>query len=163
LNIVKLFMLQSELEAHIEDKHPRALSKSESRQHEKVLSLLVELGELANETRCFKYWSNKPASEREIILEEFSDGVHFLLSLGLEMGVEEITIKSDTKESLTEQFIGLHNCFSVLSISFSLETYSAAWSAYMGLGEMLGFEWHEAEAAYLKKHMINHARQVGGY
>ena len=55
----------------------------------KMLALLVEIGELANETRCFKYWSNKPASEREVILEEYVDGLHFILSIGIDLGIDK--------------------------------------------------------------------------
>ena len=36
------------------------------------LELLVELGELANETKCFKYWSNKPVNY-ENLKEEYAD------------------------------------------------------------------------------------------
>jgi len=152
-------MLQSELDAHIENEHPR----KENRHSEKVLALLVELGELANETRCFKFWSNKPASKKEIILEEYVDGVHFLLSLGLENSIEELSIKPIKKDTLTEQFIGLYNAFILLQIQFTSKTYSYAWSAYMGLGEMLGMSWDEIETAYLVKNEKNHDRQESGY
>ncbi|MEH7093965.1 dUTP diphosphatase [Neobacillus vireti] len=161
MNLGKLFMLQSELDAHIEEQHPR--QEGTSRHHEKVLALLVELGELANETRCFKFWSHKPASERQVILEEYVDGVHFLLSIGLENGIEELNIRPIKAKTFTELFIGLYNAFSVLSIHFSPKTYSAAWSAYAGLGEMLGFSWKEIEAAYGAKNTINHARQESWY
>jgi dimeric dUTPase (all-alpha-NTP-PPase superfamily) len=161
LNITKLFMLQSELDSHIESEHPR--KEGTSRHHEKVLALLVELGELANETRCFKFWSHKPASERAVVLEEFSDGIHFLLSLGLEKGIEDLDIRPIKANTLTELFIGLYNAFSVLSISFSPKSYSAAFSAYMGMGEMLGFSWDEIENAYCAKNTINHARQESWY
>lgn len=36
-----------------------------------ILALQVEIGELANETRCFKHWSNKGPSEKEVILMEY--------------------------------------------------------------------------------------------
>ena len=36
------------------------------------LELIVELGELANESRCFKYWSMKKA-DRNMVLEEYAD------------------------------------------------------------------------------------------
>jgi dimeric dUTPase (all-alpha-NTP-PPase superfamily) len=153
--------MQKELDYYIEQKHPRL--EGESRQASKVLALLVELGELANETRCFKFWSNKPASESPIILEEFVDGVHFLLSLGLEMGVKEFELKPIKLANLTEQFLGLYNAFSILRIAFSDQSYSAAFSAYIGLGEMLGFTWEQIEQAYLEKNAVNHARQDGGY
>ena len=36
------------------------------------LELLVEIGELANETRFFKYWSNKPM-DMELVKGEYAD------------------------------------------------------------------------------------------
>lgn len=44
-----------------------------------ILALLVELGELANETRCFKYWSIKPASAKNVVLEEYADCLLIIL------------------------------------------------------------------------------------
>lgn len=38
-----------------------------------IVELLVEIGELANETRCFKYWSNKKPSSKEVIIDEYAD------------------------------------------------------------------------------------------
>ena len=53
MNLQKLFEMQAALDAFIE--------KTQNITHdvfrEKGLALLVELGELANETRCFKFWS----------------------------------------------------------------------------------------------------------
>jgi len=47
----------------------------------KLLALSVEVGELANATRCFKYWSTKEDEGKERILDEFADVLHFLLSV----------------------------------------------------------------------------------
>lgn len=43
------------------------------------LELLVELGELTNETKCFKYWSNKP-SDMIKVKEEYADCLIMVLS-----------------------------------------------------------------------------------
>lgn len=179
MNIAKLFMLQSELDNHIETEHPRL--EGESRHDKKVLATLVELGELANEARFFKFWSTDQAPRKQKVeigfknpggafeytrnplLEEYVDGIHFLLSIGLENGIDDITIKPIKRETLTKQFIGLFNLFSGLDIYFSTKSYSDAWSAYMGLAEMLNISWEEIEQAYLNKNEINHARQDGGY
>ena len=161
MNLQKLFDMQRELDLHIEENHPRI--NGESRLKEKVTALLVELGELANEIRFFKFWSNRPASEKQIVLEEFVDGVHFILSLGLEMGVETLEIHSIQSSSLNDQFIGLFNAVSLLGIQFSEKAYGHVFSAYIGLGEMLGFNWGEIETAYLAKNTINHARQKDFY
>jgi dimeric dUTPase (all-alpha-NTP-PPase superfamily) len=56
LNLNELFVLQAKLDAHIEKEHPR--QPGEDRLAKKILALQVELGELANEWRGFKYWSN---------------------------------------------------------------------------------------------------------
>jgi dimeric dUTPase (all-alpha-NTP-PPase superfamily) len=56
MNLSKLFELQRQLDEHIEKEHPR--KPGEDRLAKKILALLVELGELANEHRGFKYWSN---------------------------------------------------------------------------------------------------------
>jgi dimeric dUTPase (all-alpha-NTP-PPase superfamily) len=105
MQLEKLFQMQKALDTHIEDKHSL---QDEDLFERKVLALLVEIGELANETRSFKFWSVKPSSAKEVILEEFVDGVHFILSLGIECGyeAEQIDLKDEgTSLNVTEQFL----------------------------------------------------------
>jgi len=47
----------------------------------RLLALHVEVSELANATKCFKYWSTKPSEPQEIILDEFADVLHFVFSV----------------------------------------------------------------------------------
>lgn len=63
MNLQKLFELQRKLDEHIEKEHPR--KPGEDRLAKKILALQVELGELANCWRGFKYWSynQKPRTE----------------------------------------------------------------------------------------------------
>lgn len=56
MNLAKLFEMQRKLDEHIEKEHPR--QEGEDRLLKKILALQVELGELANEWRGFKFWSN---------------------------------------------------------------------------------------------------------
>lgn len=56
MNITKIFETQRALDAHINAKHP--VYEGENRLSKKVLALLVELSECANEWRKFKFWSN---------------------------------------------------------------------------------------------------------
>lgn len=56
MNLQKLFDMQAKLDADITAKHP--VQEGENRLEKKVLALLVELGECANEWRGFKFWSN---------------------------------------------------------------------------------------------------------
>ena len=76
INLEKLYKLQAELDDEIARNHNVSYAST----HEKrLLALTVELGELANETRCFKYWSLKPASPKEIVMDEYADGIHEML------------------------------------------------------------------------------------
>ncbi|WP_345840755.1 dUTP diphosphatase [Bacillus sp. P14.5] len=63
MNINELFQMQKALDTYIEKEH--GLEEADLFQ-EKTMALLVEVGELANETRCFKFWSKKPASEKTL-------------------------------------------------------------------------------------------------
>lgn len=56
-------------------------NESESKYYEKnCLGLIVELGELANESKCFKYWTVKKPN-MENLLEEYADCLSMLLCL----------------------------------------------------------------------------------
>src|SRR5690606_12300132 len=100
MNLSKLFEMQAKLDAHIEREHPR--KENEDRLAKKVLALQVELGELCNCWRGFKYWSNdqEPGTVKYIenrkhrqnpLLEEYVDCLHFLLSIGLESEIGTFT------------------------------------------------------------------------
>lgn len=113
MNLAKLFKMQKELDARILAKHPP--QEGEDRLAKKILALLVELGELANCWRGFKYWSNDQEprirdldikSIRKIrdgqitdieqlfknpLLEEYVDGLHFFLSIGNDFSIDENT------------------------------------------------------------------------
>ena len=54
MNLLKLFEMQAALDTHIEHEHPNVADRLEK----KILALLVELGELAQNWRGFKFWSN---------------------------------------------------------------------------------------------------------
>lgn len=161
LDTEMLFQMQQELDAHIESEHDLA---DEDTTDKKILALQVELGELANETRCFKFWSLKPPSKKEIILEEYVDGVHFILSIGLSFGYHDaISIESRKQDELTEEFLNVFDCISAFRNRPNEERYRELFQSYLKLGERLGFEAEEIEAAYGKKNETNHKRQQQGY
>jgi dimeric dUTPase (all-alpha-NTP-PPase superfamily) len=67
MNLQKLFEMQRQLDERIEKEHPR--QEGEDRLAKKILALQVELGELANEARFFKYWSHD--QEPRIVVREW--------------------------------------------------------------------------------------------
>lgn len=161
MNIEKLTEMQRALDAHIQRKH--GLEK-EDLFEKKILALQVEAGELANETRCFKFWSQRPSSEREIILEEYVDGIHFVLSLGIECGfIPCLQPVEETETPVTVQFLDVFNSISTFQKSRSEADYSWMFQSYLKLGRKLGFTEADIEQAYFSKNEVNYERQQNNY
>lgn len=164
MKIGELFAMQSELNMRIVKEHN--LDNS-SLFEQRRLAFLVELGELANETRCFKYWSKRPASEKEVILEEYVDGLHFVLSIGLDLGMKEVEMTSEVNLNLNMDKIDINTLFLTLyqagSKSLSKEEFQSFFDTFLGLGVKLGFSFEEIEGAYFEKNKVNHERQDNGY
>lgn len=67
-------------------------SSIDSKYYEKnCLGLVVELCELANESKCFKYWSIKKPN-KDALLEEYADCLSMLLCIFNYHEIEEINI-----------------------------------------------------------------------
>jgi dimeric dUTPase (all-alpha-NTP-PPase superfamily) len=157
----ELFPLQKGLDEEIHRNHRVSY---ESTHEKRILALLVELGEFANETRCFKFWSEKPASEKARILDEYADGMHFFLSLGIPLGVEAYTHKFKPDQSdLTAQILQTYVLVSDLCASYDEKHYARAFGSFLNLLPLLGYSSEDAILAYKKKLTVNHQRQDNHY
>lgn len=156
----QLFEMQRELDRFIEETQNVQKDVFE----EKGLALLVELSELANETRCFKFWSTKGPSERSIILEEFVDSIHFMLSLGNMRGfVLNEWPNSPVKQELTPAFIVTTATVLAFLNEQTEANYLAVWNSYSILANNLGFSVEDIIMAYKEKNAENYERQRSGY
>ena len=162
MNIEKLRTMQAGLDQHIETKHGL---QSENVVDRKILALLVELGELANETRCFKFWSLKGPSDQETILAEYVDGIHFILSLANEYDFKLSVPQefSSNQQDVTEQFLLLYQGISKFKNERTNERFQTVFAEYLHLGKLLGFSAKDVEEAYVSKNEINYERQKQGY
>jgi|SRR5690625_409410 len=203
MNLEKLFKIQAELDKRIVEKHGL---QNEDLLDKKILALQVELGELANEWRGFKFWSKDQKARKEIkchacngrgkfqfiendlssskfeicaycegtgiqarpLLEEYVDGLHFILDIGLEkdfvkLGYNESAVEGMKRKDITSQFNYLFDKVGDFSSIPNHNNYMYIVPLFIGLGEMLGFTWEQIEEAYLTKNKINHERQESGY
>ena len=156
----QLFQMQRALDAFIEETQ----NITHDVFQEKGLALLVELAELANETRCFKFWSKKGPSERDVILEEFVDSIHFMLSLGNMRGfsLEKWPEVKETAE-LTPLFIETTVAVTTFISTPTKEMYTEVWMKYGKLAYNLGFTVDDILGAYVAKNEKNYERQRTGY
>lgn len=177
MNFKHLFEEQKKLDKEIMDKHNK---NRRDTFEDRVIAMSVELSECINEVRNFKYWSNKPASSKEVILEEYVDIIHFLLSLGLDIEESYKVINNEyeyehTTTTINENFMNINkNLNDLYSLgTSSLDTSGvklAMWCTYitlfesvLDLGYKLGFNFKDIEDMYYKKNAINHKRQEVGY
>ncbi|MCP2035140.1 dimeric dUTPase (all-alpha-NTP-PPase superfamily) [Planomicrobium sp. HSC-17F08] len=161
MNLQKLFVMQEELDRFIQENQ----GIEEDVFRKKCLALLVELAELANETRCFKFWSTKGPSEKEVILEEYVDSIHFLLSLGIEKDLNSLENWPEPVaiDDLTELFLGTQAGIHKFAEDYSMGNYQDIWSWYGAIATSLGFTYDEVLEAYIAKNQKNYDRQNEGY
>lgn len=153
--------MQSELDTYIRTNHEL---ENEYLFNEKMLALLVELGELANETRCFKFWSTKLGSERQVVLEEYVDNIHFLLSLGIEKGYAFSNINiTKTPRNKTVQFNEVFRAAIYFYEQQTETSYITMVESYLQLAYLLGFTEQDIMQAYVEKNDVNYERQKSGY
>ncbi|MDO5330233.1 MAG: dUTP diphosphatase [Bacillota bacterium] len=161
IDLSDLYPLQKELDEEIATLHGVSY---ESTFHRRLLSLLVELGEFANETRCFKYWSLKGPSPKERILDEYADGLHFYLSLGIPLGIHEHSHELKAQgDDLSKAILGVYEKAVSLAGHYDVDTYLDGLGAYLDLLPLLGYGPEEAKKAYLDKLSVNHKRQETHY
>ncbi|MBU5440310.1 dUTP diphosphatase [Tissierella sp. MSJ-40] len=174
MNLEKLYKMQDELDQHIlENARKRNIEMSKAELLDKtILALLVEVGELANATRCFKHWSTKGPESKERLLDELADIWHFYLSIGNQIGLRlenDDSVPDEHPNNLVDCFISVYywvNKFEDCTSSLEKRTFVAhtelgRWLAI--LAHKLGFTDKEVEQAYMKKHEENYRRQREGY
>ncbi|WP_017473364.1 dUTP diphosphatase [Amphibacillus jilinensis] len=161
MNWNELFEMQQQLDQYIESNHNVTDQQLFDR---KILALFVELGELANETRCFKFWSLKEPSPRDVILEEYVDGIHFILSLGLDKGFQIKHVDAlPFSGELTDLFNQLYRAIDYFRDDQTQASYLTVFGLFLTLGEQLTFTPEDIKAAYLSKNEVNFKRQDEQY
>lgn len=187
MNLNKLFKTQKKLDERILERFPDL--QDVDLLDKKILALLVELGELAQNWRGFKFWSEdqEPITKKLVentneygvvfssyyknpLLEEYCDCLHFILSIGndIKINAKQAFLPSGTKQIIT-LFAKINRYVSELwwQCHDNGEEKTVKWlfafSNLLRLGEQLGFTWKQIEQAYYHKNETNHKRQENGY
>jgi len=114
--------------------------------------------------------------ERFPLLEEYVDGLAFILSIGLEFEFDDrptslaflVECERDNLVLMFQEVISYaSDLFWDIHQGDDHETqeflYKSLLSNFIKLGEMLGFTWEQIEQAYYDKNKINLERQANGY
>lgn len=141
----------------------------------KLLALKVEVGELANETKCFKFWSEKQNKVSSKALEELVDCLHFILSIGNDNGYKKFTsfnfkfaqkqfnYRNKLNYKRTDHFQSLLASIEKFEKVRDISCYLDMINDFIIIALDLKFTENQILNAYLDKNKINHERQLQGY
>lgn len=124
----------------------------DSEMHKKnKLELLVEIGELANETRYFKYWSTKPV-DMDLVRGEYADCVIMTLYF---FNVMNISLEDDFPQidqyDKVDIFGRLYKLGSDFYYSDDRNIIKEFFSTVISLGYMIGFNDEDIINACMEK------------
>lgn len=166
MKISEMQRKQRKLDNFIAAKKNLGLPYDEKYREGTKLALLVEIGELANATRCFKNWSTKGMEPKERILDEIADVIHFVLkmmnfdeqNIDIEFMRQGIPGLADYVKSRT-----LIQMFNSIFYKATNEEWYSIFKNLVAICEKLGYTREEVISAYEKKLAENYKRQETGY
>lgn len=129
----------------------------------KLIAFKQEFGELLQRLpEVFKFWSNKQNALDYDTVEEWVDGFHFLLSIGLDKGYNKhvTVIETGNYDDLTLQELTLEMYMGEVD---TLEDYLTLFEMYLTFIYKLGFGNEAIRQAYDNKNAENFKRQATGY
>lgn len=162
IKINELFLLQKNLDILVCANHK--IEDPMSVFVERKLALAVEISELANEVKCFKYWSLKKGDNKEKIGDEYADVLHFVLSHAIYLGSKkeeyEISGKIYNKKELSQMFLNLLKIASTLSSAKDCEEFL---SILFEIAPSLELSISDIDTFYKNKNNVNIQRQKNNY
>lgn len=161
MNLIDIANMQEKLDDRIAKQHNVSMIETFDK---RKLALFVEVAELANEVRSFKFWSTKKRSDKEVILEEFSDCFHFCLSLGLSMNIDfsMLTITKTSNNCLNDQFLIIFKVINNLDFNDE-QSFFTLFDELIILANSLEIDFEEICDGYVNKNNLNYKRQDEKY
>ncbi|MGM9972971.1 MAG: dUTP diphosphatase [Clostridiaceae bacterium] len=119
----------------------------------KLLALNVRVGNLANATKCFKYWEDSETTDPDYILQKYINALSCILTVGMFKGytdIDSIEIKSNDY-CLSDQFLNLYVDINDLLTTSSKDHYITLLEDFLSIGKSLGLTEEIIIDAYLKQ------------
>lgn len=138
--------------------------KNDEKMFEKnCIELIVEIAEFANESRCFKYWSNK-SMKKEETLEELADCIMVCLYFYNYLNIDEVKIK--TYDFSSDILICLNDVFKLSTLlidNVNEKIVIKIFSYLIYIGSLVNLEEKEIYEACLRKIEKQEKRLEEGY
>ena len=128
------------------------------------LELLVEFGELANETRCFKFWSINQTGKKNRILEEYIDCLFMILYF---CNITNVSLRENfsatSNKDIIETFLTLYKLGNDLVQKLEKETAKKLLVEILYLSQLLEFTLEDLTNETKRKSQIIQKRLKSNY
>ncbi|WP_406616756.1 dUTP diphosphatase [Mycoplasmopsis adleri] len=167
MNFREIFEMQKELDKKISERNDIDASNSKISANQfrimQILATLVETAEFANEVQTFKYWKAKKNIDKDKILEEFADILHFMGSFAYKYDVdpeiEPLIISNDVNYQICLLFQTISSMIDNMNKYVILEILAMT----LGVAQLLGYTDEEIIKWYYVKNKKNHERVENKY
>ena len=126
------------------------------------IELLVEIGEFANETKCFKYWTNKKPN-KDLVLEEFADCIIMTLCMYNYKDLDLEENNFNKQNDVCDNIAYLYKLASDFYFSDDTNLLKELLFNLVNLSELLNITKKEIVEASLKKIELDTKRMLGEY
>lgn len=170
MDLKQLFKIQEVIENHIKrlsDIDENVVGE-ENVFDLKFLALQVKTGEIANLTKCYKYYKIKENISKEKLIIRYIDAMKFLLSIGNAHQFNIINCEAieaiEKDDNVIKLFSSIFDDIKDLKESIlqkdyvnSLSIYIRLFARYVNLGECLGLSFEEVYDYYLRNNCLSKA------
>ena len=160
-HIYELSLKQDSLDQRIYQEHKIVINNELLKK--KVRAFRIEVCEFHNCVEDFKYW--KKHKGKEGVAEEYIDGLHFLLSIGVMQNYpkREIVPRVLHSNDISEQLDEVHLTITQFLMSGSFNDYLLLFRLYLGAAEIMEYTEEFILEEYNKKYIKNLNRVKVGY
>ena len=161
INIDRILELQKQLDNNIHTKHninPKEVFEK------RRLALIVEICEMINVNRCFKFWSLKKDYDKQVLGDEFVDCLHFILSISLHFDLDQT--EYEIKDVVYDDNELTLKVLDLISLAGKIESKEDCKKFIIQLFELaftFGFTAQDIIDFYIKKNQVNFKRQQDNY
>lgn len=167
MNFREIFEMQKELDKKISERNDIDASNSKISANQfrimQILATLVETAEFANEVQTFKYWKAKKNIDKDKILEEFADILHFMGSFAYKYDVDPEIEPLIISNDVNYQICLLFQTISSMIDNMNKYIISEILAMTLGVAQLLGYTDEEIIKWYYVKNKKNHERVENKY
>jgi dimeric dUTPase (all-alpha-NTP-PPase superfamily) len=164
MNLELFYSKQEELEQFVRKNLGMSEEEFSSVQmvDKRIFAFKVELAEFSNETAWFKYWKQSHVMDRDKVLEELADCIHFLLAIGIYRKYRQFVPELEWERHMIHDEGSMYHYIMENDIGSSGQ-WKTAFEMLIAIGRKLNYTLEEIELAYYLKNQENIERQMRNY